>query len=102
MKNIALLFLVFFITACAESTYNSENTDTQVESFITLISETPKDQRKQFFELYVAYLQPYQHPSGQTITPDLNKLHGMTAAQVMNELWEHYDMLDYMSQHGPE
>ncbi|AFT71459.1 hypothetical protein B5T_03192 [Alloalcanivorax dieselolei B5] len=99
MRNIILCFLFLSLFACSEPSYNAKDKSTQIDSFIKLASNAPNDQKEYFFDLYVAYLQPYEDINGEIVTEDLKNLHGMKFDEVMNELWQHYDKVDYYSQH---
>lgn len=97
--SVAFLFL---LAGCSEPTYDSSNKITQVDSVVSMLNELSAEQRRDFFQLYVLYLQPYENKDGNSVKPDLKKLQGMTTEEVMAELWEHYDALDYASQHSSE
>lgn len=99
-KTLAALTVLLLITACTDKKYDASNSKTQIDSFVELLYETPPEQRKTFFELYVFYTIPYINEKGESVIPDIHNLDGLTAGEVMNVTSEHYDMVDYQSQHG--
>lgn len=99
-KILAALTILFLITACTETKHDARDSKTQIDSFVELLYETPPEQRKTFFELYVFYTLPYINEKGESVIPDIHNLDGLTADEVMHVISEHYDMVDYQSQHG--
>lgn len=94
-----LIFAIFLLSGCKDPTYSSENTTSQIDSFAELLYTTPQEQRKTFFDLYIFYTLPYINEQGERVTPDIHNLDGLTAEEVMHVTSEHYDMIDYQSQH---
>lgn len=95
-----LIFALFLLSGCKDPTYSSENTTSQIDSFVELLYATPQEKRKTFFELYVFYTLPYINEKGERAIADIHNLDGLTADEVMQVTSEHYDMVDYQSQHG--
>lgn len=100
LKKPLFIALAIVISGCKEPTYSSENTNSQIDSFVELLYATPENQRKTFFDLYVFYTLPYTNEQGKTVTEDIHNLDGLTAGEVMQVISDHYDMVDYQSQHG--
>lgn len=99
-KSLSALIILVLISACAEKRYDAHDSKTQIDSFVELLYATPENQRKTFFDLYVFYTLPYTNEQGKTVTEDIHNLDGLTAEEVMQIISDHYDMVDYQSQHG--
>lgn len=97
--RITIILLAFTLSGCKEATFSSDE-GKRIDSFVELLYETPEIQRKTFFDLYTFYTLPYENERGEIVTPDIRKLDGLTAKEVMKVISDHYDMIDYQSQHG--
>ncbi len=103
LKKLITAYLAIalaLIAGCKDPTYSAKSNSSQIDSFVELLYETPEAQRKTFFELYTFYTLPYANEQGKIVTPDIHKLDGLTAKQVMKVISDHYDMVDYQSQHN--
>tara|TARA_B100000676_G_scaffold313222_1_gene392430 strand:+ start:969 stop:1292 length:324 start_codon:yes stop_codon:yes gene_type:complete len=98
-RFLAALTILLLISACTEKRYDAHDSKTQIDSFVELLYATPENQRKIFFELYVFYTLPYTNELGKIVTEDIHNLDGLTAGEVMQVISDHYDMVDYRSQH---
>ena len=93
-SRISLVIMaIAALQGCGETTFDANN---HVDSFIELSeSATNEVDKKLLYDLWSVYLRGYVDHGGNVIEPDFAKLDGMNAEEVLQELKNHIDFVQF-------
>ncbi|PHR67192.1 hypothetical protein [Alcanivorax sp.] len=87
------IMVISTLSGCGETTFDADN---HVDSFIELANNAPPETDTQLlFELWDVYLRGYVDHDGNVIEPDFAKLDGMNAEEILQELKNHIDFVQF-------
>ena len=87
------IMVISTLSGCGETTFDANN---HVDSFIELGNNAPPETDTQLlFELWDVYLRGYVDHDGNVIEPDFAKLDGMNAEEILQELKNHVDYVQF-------
>ena len=88
-----IIVAIATLQGCGETTFDSNN---HVDSFINLTQSAPSEADKDLLnELWGIYLSGYVDHNGNIVEPDFAKLDGMNAEEMLQELKNYVDYVQF-------
>lgn len=93
MRLIWILCVLTLLSGCFDPTLDISTRESRKTSYLALLNSLPEDQQEEFDALVIKYLEEYEI-GGHVYVNDLEDLHGLTAAEILEVTQEHKARID--------
>ncbi|MCE7525428.1 DUF6694 family lipoprotein [Alloalcanivorax xenomutans] len=93
MRLIWILCVLTLLSGCFDPTLDISTRESRKTSYLALLNSLPEDQQEEFDALVIKYLEEYEI-GGHVYVNDLEDLHGLTAAEILEVTKEHKARID--------